>query len=640
MSIPDIRPNSQDTSAFYLAHIYQQSSTLSNGSQPFIPSSLSDPTEPFSPRTSSVWVNGLWLLSLVISLSCALLGTLIQQWARRYERVAYPRYSPHKQAHIRAFYMDGVEKWRIPRAVEVLPILLHISLFLFFAGLSVFLSDIHRTIFKAVTSWISLCVISYAGLSLFPVFHKESLYSTPLSVLFSFSLTGIRYLLFKKLPIVCDTTRRLLRREEISLDKFFSRSMTKTAEEYAFQMKPEIVPRLLSETFDALDEDVDYEKFFEGLPRLCDSITGENLKVKQYFIAPNKPKLSKALIGLMDRTLSTNLVEKFTKHRRMVIFTEAIDSTSLLDPSRILRRVLLGGWHELLECIKFGHSIRNWASASDKLTSFYAQCVATLTISIKEDRDKLWIQLATVDTSPLSRHLHHNEDHHSLLLVNAIYVVRMSVKTYSESEDTHRNDILDASQKTLRAAVCKLDIRQTLPKLQYEFCDLWNKLVTMAQADQRSHPGFVSLKMLKNIRKLYIALHDTEFNAIDDWELVLDNSDIYPKCTETGHHPSSESSFPDLQVGAPQTKPDSPTASDTITMPLPFTQRVVTSCPPLPPAQPPSPFAFPVPEPYVPPPNRPPSILVDETCKYRRHLANSSFCRKWERRVSASRAPP
>ncbi|KAN0126401.1 hypothetical protein V8E52_000041, partial [Russula decolorans] len=104
VSIPDIRPNSQDTSAFYLAHIYQQSSTQQNGSQPSIPSTLSDPTLPFSPPTSSVWVNGLWFLSLVVSLSCALLATLLLQWARRYERVAYPPYRPQKRARIRAFY--------------------------------------------------------------------------------------------------------------------------------------------------------------------------------------------------------------------------------------------------------------------------------------------------------------------------------------------------------------------------------------------------------------------------------------------------------------------------------------------------------------------------------------------------------
>ncbi|KAH9976507.1 hypothetical protein BJV77DRAFT_601729 [Russula vinacea] len=174
LSVPNIQPNSQDTSSFYLAHIYQQLSTQPNGSQVPIPSSLSDPTQPFTPPTLGIWVNGLWFMSLVMSLTCALLATLLQQWARRYQRVAYPRYNPHKRARIRAFYKHGVDKLHIPWMVELLPALLHISLFLFFAGLSVFLFGVDFTIFKVVTSWIGLCVILYACLTFLPVIRKDS----------------------------------------------------------------------------------------------------------------------------------------------------------------------------------------------------------------------------------------------------------------------------------------------------------------------------------------------------------------------------------------------------------------------------------------------------------------------------------
>jgi hypothetical protein len=332
--------------------------------------------------------------------------------------------------------------------------------------------------------------------------------------------------------------------------------MTKRAEEYAFKLKPDIDHRSLWWTFESLDKDADYEEFFEGLPRLCDSDMGKELEVKNKFIEPNKEKLSNALIGLMDRTLISNLVNEFVKHRRMIIFTKAIESksTSLLDPSRVLRRVLFDDWHGLLECVEFGLFIHNWMNTSndDRVTSFYAQCVVTLTISIIQNRDKRWIQLATVNAQPLSRSLHDNDGHHSILLANAIYVVRMSVQTYSGSKDTHRNDILDVSRRTL-GALCKLDTRHTLPELQHEFCDLWNKLVNMARTDQRPHPRFVSMKMLKNIRKLYIALHgtrQTEFHAADNWEQALDNPHFYPECTENDHR-SSSSSFPDLEVDAP-----------------------------------------------------------------------------------------
>src|SRR5712691_7359938 len=75
VSVQDLKPNSQDISAFYLANIYQILAD-SNGSQ-VIPPTLPNLSIPFSPRTSAVWVNSLWFLSLVIGLTCALLTPLL-----------------------------------------------------------------------------------------------------------------------------------------------------------------------------------------------------------------------------------------------------------------------------------------------------------------------------------------------------------------------------------------------------------------------------------------------------------------------------------------------------------------------------------------------------------------------------------
>ncbi|KAI0261004.1 hypothetical protein BC834DRAFT_941130, partial [Gloeopeniophorella convolvens] len=129
--------NSQDASAFYLSRIYQQSAA-ENGSQVFVPPTISDPAT-FTPSTSTVWVNALWFLSLVISLTCALLATMLQQWARHYLDVTRTRYQPYKRARIRTFYFKGVEKFRVSWAIDALPALLHLSVFLFYAGLSILL---------------------------------------------------------------------------------------------------------------------------------------------------------------------------------------------------------------------------------------------------------------------------------------------------------------------------------------------------------------------------------------------------------------------------------------------------------------------------------------------------------------------
>jgi len=99
ISIQDIQQNSQDISNFYLANTYQ--ATIN----PNLSSSLPTSPPPFSPPNYAVWVNSLWLLSLVISLTCALLATFLQQWARRYLKVTQTCHSLHRRARIRAFFL-------------------------------------------------------------------------------------------------------------------------------------------------------------------------------------------------------------------------------------------------------------------------------------------------------------------------------------------------------------------------------------------------------------------------------------------------------------------------------------------------------------------------------------------------------
>ncbi|KAH9021507.1 hypothetical protein EDB85DRAFT_2188729, partial [Lactarius pseudohatsudake] len=178
VSIQDIRPNPQDTSNFYLANIYRTLADPASNISDSLPAS----PPPFSPPNYAIWVNALLFLSLVISISCALLATLLQQWARRYLKVTQPRYSLHKRARIRAFFAEGVDRFLLPWAVEALPTLLHVSLFLFFAGISVFLWNVDLTIFKAVVSWIGICTVLYGFITFFPVFRHDSPYNTPLSL--------------------------------------------------------------------------------------------------------------------------------------------------------------------------------------------------------------------------------------------------------------------------------------------------------------------------------------------------------------------------------------------------------------------------------------------------------------------------
>ncbi|KAN0140635.1 hypothetical protein V8E53_001844, partial [Lactarius tabidus] len=181
VSIQDIRQNPQDTSNFYLANMYQ--ATIADPNRSNLSSSLPASPPPFSPPTYAIWVNSLWFLSLVISITCALFATLLQQWARKYLKVTQTRSSLHKRARIRSFFAEGVQQSHLLTVVEVLPTLIHVSVSLFFAGLVVFLWNVNLTIFKVVLSWIGVCTASYGSITLIPIFHRNSPYHSPLTAL-------------------------------------------------------------------------------------------------------------------------------------------------------------------------------------------------------------------------------------------------------------------------------------------------------------------------------------------------------------------------------------------------------------------------------------------------------------------------
>jgi hypothetical protein len=335
--------------------------------------------------------------------------------------------------------------------------------------------------------------------------------------------------------------------------------MSKTTEEFALRLDPDIDFRSLLWTFQSLDGDADLDKFFEALPGLRDSERGRRLNLQEGFIRPYNERLSSALVKLVDRTLSSNLVTESVKQRRIIICTKAVESTYLLEPWWILRSVLLGDWSRFLGCIEFGLFVQNWDILTHKVTVFYTQCVAALTISIVRPRDERWFQLESglldASKSLLDKYVANGD---SIQLANSIFIVRETVQVYSGRAEPHGEDVLGASSRTLET-VCKLDIRHTLPELQHEFCGLWNHLVITAQTDIRPHHVFVATVTLKNIRKLYTALHESSgspptafYTTTDDQDPVLDNPDSYPMCTVDGHRPSR---VPDLQFDEPLFEP-------------------------------------------------------------------------------------
>jgi hypothetical protein len=171
-SYKKLSPNSGDQTVALLTQLVNSSARA--------PAALQN-SPPFKTPASIVRVNVFWFLSLILSLSCALLATLMQQWARRYLEYAQHHSAPRKRARIRAYMFEGVEKFRLSGVVEALPLLLHTSVFLFFAGLIDFLFPINNVVARYALSCIVVFASIYAILTVLPSLRLNCPYHTPLS---------------------------------------------------------------------------------------------------------------------------------------------------------------------------------------------------------------------------------------------------------------------------------------------------------------------------------------------------------------------------------------------------------------------------------------------------------------------------
>jgi len=170
--------DSGDRTVALLSQMSQQLVAISNG----VALSPPSPLETLPPNLSAATrINVMWLLSMAISITCALLATLIQQWVRRYMELSYLHEMPHERVRVRTYLFSGMEYFRMRRAVETIPMLLHISVFLFFAGLVEFFFLFNKTVAWFFVGWIGLFGSAYIALTVIPNVFLECPYRTPFS---------------------------------------------------------------------------------------------------------------------------------------------------------------------------------------------------------------------------------------------------------------------------------------------------------------------------------------------------------------------------------------------------------------------------------------------------------------------------
>ncbi|KAF7343239.1 hypothetical protein MVEN_01755300 [Mycena venus] len=147
----------------------------------------------FTAARTDIWVNGLWFTSLALSLTTALLAVLAKQWLRQYS--SFITGSTRDRALIRQFRYACFDKWGVQFIIGLLPTVLHLALFLFMAGLVVFLYALDHIIARVVAAIAGFLGGTYMLTNALPIVAVGCPYRTPLTaLLYSFTYGPARKL--------------------------------------------------------------------------------------------------------------------------------------------------------------------------------------------------------------------------------------------------------------------------------------------------------------------------------------------------------------------------------------------------------------------------------------------------------------
>jgi Family of unknown function (DUF6535) len=419
-----------------------------------------------------------------------------------------------------------VDKMGLYSTAQALPILIHLSLFFFFAGLLIYLFNINLTVFHAVVSWIVVSATAYITITIMPIFRLDSPYYTPISFPVCRACAGVLYTIFQILAFFgSDRFSHLHRYYRAWTFQGMTTILTKTL----LEKSPQFDSHIMQWTFDRLIEDPDLARFFQCILGFLSS------KVVDYprDILHRLDGFPQALMGLLHRAWSSNLISESEKLQRLVICVKVVDAAHLLDTAwSILGDIVYAGKYGVLQSIEAGHSLTRQGDKGDQEIGFCAQLVVTGVIANVRERDDRWIALAA---DHLGDALPHSpkDNYGSVLLVNLIHATRQVFSLNLDAPDSTIRSILES--------LSKFDIQQTPPELQHDFCVLWNEIVQEARdRGANSLPAHI----LNCVHHIFNVLHQspnaapTAFSAsTNDRDDTLPVGDrlSYPSCNLPDH---------------------------------------------------------------------------------------------------------
>lgn len=148
-----LQPDPNDAMLNLLAHIAEKLDGTSINGTMSVASIVANTG--FSPSRTDITINVFWFISLVLSLTAALIGIITLQWLREHQRYDNAM-KPKQRMSILNARLHSLQRWYVPQIFAGLPLLLQGALVLFFVGLFEFLFALRAEVAVPVT--VSICI--------------------------------------------------------------------------------------------------------------------------------------------------------------------------------------------------------------------------------------------------------------------------------------------------------------------------------------------------------------------------------------------------------------------------------------------------------------------------------------------------
>ena len=463
----------QNASVFYLSQIYQlQLLAIQNGTSTTPPPPLS--RAPDSPVFSfSVWTSVAWSLSLIISLACTVIATLLRQWARRHLQITQEPRGARSRARVGELVAQGLEMPQLRRMSSVLLGLFHLSVGLFLSGFVSSISD--NVVFFVTLAVTSTCAVLYYFVSVVPLSPRFYISHTPFSSLVWFCWSRFVYLTYGllynsslRLPFIADTTQQKLWKAARVRLGCTLRDTKVTLEDLAHERSSSLDISVVSRVFNSLDGHEDMEQFLSAIPGFYQS--GEVDKDSSLLEGLSESIFAPAIVSFMDRSLSSKLLTKPKLRRRTMISLRAMNSDILLLQSTF-RQALQNLNNAIFESVDFVglalEYLRKDDSSSDPWVKDFAQCILAVAINRVHLDDGAWIDIADRYLKP-----HYSprflREGHDIRLCNLIYLIRQLKVSRLQTSDQFK---VGGLWGNVLAEALKFDVMETEGDLQQDLLD-------------------------------------------------------------------------------------------------------------------------------------------------------------------------